>query len=46
MLLYENGYSTAEIAELLDIREELVRKEKVSELPATRDGHNSAGRLV
>jgi RNA polymerase sigma factor (sigma-70 family) len=28
MLLYEYGYSTAEIAELLSIREELVRKEK------------------
>ncbi|HLU08212.1 MAG TPA: sigma-70 family RNA polymerase sigma factor [Oceanobacillus sp.] len=28
MLLYETGYSTAEIAELLNIREELVRKEK------------------
>lgn len=28
MLLYENGYSTAEIAEQLGIREDLVRKEK------------------
>jgi RNA polymerase sigma factor (sigma-70 family) len=28
MLLYEYGYSTAEIAKLLNIREELVRKEK------------------
>jgi RNA polymerase sigma factor (sigma-70 family) len=28
MLLYEYGYSTAEIAELLGIREDLVRKEK------------------
>jgi RNA polymerase sigma factor (sigma-70 family) len=28
MLLYETGYSTAEIAALLNIREELVRKEK------------------
>ncbi|CAG0998941.1 hypothetical protein ANRL2_03843 [Anaerolineae bacterium] len=28
MLMYENGYSTAEIAQLLNIREELVRKEK------------------
>ncbi len=28
MLLYENGYSTSEIAEHLGIREDLVRKEK------------------
>ena len=28
MLLYEYGYSTSEIAEQLDIREDLVRKEK------------------
>jgi RNA polymerase sigma factor (sigma-70 family) len=28
VLLYENGYSTAEIAQLLAIREDLVRKEK------------------
>jgi RNA polymerase sigma factor (sigma-70 family) len=28
MLMYENGYSTAEIADQLDIREDLVRKEK------------------
>jgi RNA polymerase sigma factor (sigma-70 family) len=28
MLMYEYGYSTAEIAEQLDIREDLVRKEK------------------
>ncbi|MDX2159812.1 MAG: sigma-70 family RNA polymerase sigma factor [bacterium] len=28
ILLYENGYTTAEIAESLGIREELVRKEK------------------
>jgi DNA-directed RNA polymerase specialized sigma24 family protein len=28
MLMYENGYSTAEIADQLGIREDLVRKEK------------------
>jgi RNA polymerase sigma factor (sigma-70 family) len=37
LLLYENGYSTAEIAEHLSIREDLVRKEKSLGLRQLRD---------
>ncbi|MBE2270868.1 MAG: sigma-70 family RNA polymerase sigma factor [Anaerolinea sp.] len=37
MLLYENGYSTAEIAAQLGIKEELVRKEKSLGLRQLRD---------
>jgi RNA polymerase sigma factor (sigma-70 family) len=42
MLLYEYGYSTAEIAELLSIREELVRKEKSLGLRQLRETVNMA----
>ncbi len=37
LLLYENGYSTSEIAEQLRIKEELVRKEKSLGLRQLRD---------
>lgn len=37
LLLYENGFSTSEIAEQLDIKEELVRKEKSLGLRQLKD---------